>query len=275
MILRFLGTTPDTSNISETFKSIVYQLSRIFETVKPIESSRKLNSRDEIKEYLLEQLWNISFGFPEKKVIILLDSIDQLNPTDFEMDWIMTNLPENVKIILSTLPEHGGILEMLISIITTDSNFMEVKCLTKSAAIEIISDWLKKYKRSLSDEQWTILNDLFNISTLFPLYVKLIFDIIVKWTSYYVPDNEFKSCTEIDNCIRYMFKSLEKIHGKVLFSRCMFYMSTFKNGIAENELEDILTIDDEVLYEIFEYHIPPVRIFIRFLICVLNKSYYK
>lgn len=46
--------------------------------------------------------------------------------------------------------------------------------------------------------------------------------------------------------------------GKILFSRCMFYMSTFKNGISESELEDILSIDDDVLYEIFEYHEPPV-----------------
>jgi hypothetical protein len=35
-------------------------------------------------------------------------------------------------------------------------------------------------------------------------------------------------------------------------------MSTFKNGISESELEDIISIDDDVLFEIFEYHVPPV-----------------
>jgi hypothetical protein len=53
---------------------------------------------------------------------------------------------------------------------------------------------------------------------------------------------------------------LEKNHGKMLFSRTMIYMSSFKNGISESELEDILSIDDDVLYEIFEYHAPPVSI---------------
>lgn len=31
----------------------------------------------------------------------------------------------------------------------------------------------------------------------------------------------------------------------------------FKNGISENELEDILSLDNEVLYEVFEFHAPP------------------
>ena len=52
---------------------------------------------------------------------------------------------------------------------------------------------------------------------------------------------------------------MEKIHGKMLFSRTIIYMSLFKNGICESELEDILCLDDDVLYDIFEFHAPPVR----------------
>jgi hypothetical protein len=101
---------------------------------------------------------------------------------------------------------------------------------------------------------------MFEQATLFPLYVKLIFDIIVKWTSFYIPNNEFKDCFNIDSCIEYLFRVLEKSHGSTLVSRTMIYMSTFKNGISESELEDILSTDDDVLFEIFEYHVPPVRL---------------
>lgn len=36
-------------------------------------------------------------------------------------------------------------------------------------------------------------------------------------------------------------------------------MSSFKNGISESEIEDILSLDDDVLYDIFEFHAPPIR----------------
>ena len=57
----------------------------------------------------------------------------------------------------------------------------------------------------------------------------------------------------------YLFKYYERMHGKILFSRVIIYMTMFKNGISENEIEDILSLDDDVLYDIFEFHAPPVR----------------
>ena len=170
-----------------------------------------------------------------------------------------TELPKNTKMIYSTLPNHGGILNYLRRVNRIEeSNFLQVESLTKAIVVTILEDWLIKSNRSLSENQWSILDGLFDHAKLFPLYVKLIFDIIVKWTSYYVPNEDFKECTEIDECIEYLFKLLEKNHGHMLFSRTMIYMSSFKNGISESELEDILSIDDDVLYEIFEYHVPPV-----------------
>jgi hypothetical protein len=57
----------------------------------------------------------------------------------------------------------------------------------------------------------------------------------------------------------YLFEALEMLHGKLLFVRSVIYMSVFKNGISESELEDILSLDDDVLYDIFEFHAPPIR----------------
>jgi hypothetical protein len=51
----------------------------------------------------------------------------------------------------------------------------------------------------------------------------------------------------------------EKDHGKLLFSRAIIYMSSFANGISESEIESILSLDDDVLYDIFEFHAPPIR----------------
>ena len=259
-----MGTTPGTSNIISTFKSIIYQLSKIFNVKLP---QRRLDSRIDVSGYFFEYLLKISAQYPKKKIVILLDSLDQLNTGDYDIEWILSNLPANIKMIYSTLPDHGKILNKFKAIITNnESQFLEVKMLTKVNVVTILEDWLSKSKRSLSVEQWIILHDLFDRAKLFPLYVKLIYDIIVKWTSYHDPSVEFKKCTDIDSSIQYLFKIMAKNHGEMLFSRAMFYMSTFKNGISECELEDILSIDDDVLFEIFEYHIPPVNKYFKKLI---------
>ena len=140
-------------------------------------------------------------------------------------------------------------------------NICKIDTLSTDLAIEIISDWLKMDKRSISKKQWAVLEDMLKKAKLFPLYIKLIYDVISKWTSFYDADQdlEFRKCLNIDECIRYLFKLFEKSHGKLLFSRCVIYMSTFANGISENEIEDILSLDDDVLYSIFEFHAPPVR----------------
>jgi hypothetical protein len=110
----------------------------------------------------------------------------------------------------------------------------------------IIKDWLKKENRSISEHQWDAIEGVFSKNAnLYPLYVKLIFDIVTKWPSFYRPkidDPNFMSCTSIDKSIEFLFKKLELIHGRLLFSRSMIYLSSFKNGISESEIEDILSI---------------------------------
>jgi hypothetical protein len=240
--------------------SIVYQLSKIFD-LGSTENVRSQTSA--LKDYLQSQLIYISKMYSNRKVVIFLDSIDQLNTSDYNIEsWMITDLPINVKMIYSTLPDHGSILNQIRTIFPVEKKyFLEVTSLNISIVKTILEDWLKKTQRSLSETQWEILEKLFEQSKLYPLYVKLIYDIIVKWTSYDKPNAEFTKLINIDSTIKYLFVLFENEHGKTLFSRCMCYMSTFKNGISESELEDILSIDDDVLFEIFEFHAPPVRRF--------------
>jgi len=135
----------------------------------------------------------------------------------------------------------------------------EITSLDIHLAMDIIKDWLTKAKRSISSAQWLVLTGMFESATLYPLYVKLVFDVVSKWTSFTVPSKEFKNCKNIDSCIKYLFTCFEKDHGKLLFSRAIIYMSSFANGISESEIESILSLDDDVLYDIFEFHAPPIR----------------
>ena len=194
-------------------------------------------------------------------MVILLDSIDQLIYTDYDLQWMIYDFPSNIKFIFSTLTAHCGILDRIKTKIKNSENLLSIKELNPTDVKSILEDWLNKSNRSLSEEQWIVLDGMLKSSILHPLLVKLLYDIVIKWRSFYKPKDDFITIKKIDDCIRYLFGLLEKEHGKLLFSRCMFYMNIMKNGISESELEDILCLDDDLLTTIFEFHSPPIRRF--------------
>jgi hypothetical protein len=197
---------------------------------------------------------------PNKKFIFMLDSVDQLNPVDYSLEWVPTNFKNNIKIIFSSIPGHGDLLNRFKKEVGLDEkNLIQISMLDTSLAKMILEDLLNKEKRILSSTQWETIDRLLGRANRLPLFVTLVFEIVSKWPSFHQPDLEFSKCTDIDKCIQYLFKYLETVHGELLFKRAIVYMSLFKNGISENEIEDILSLDDDVLYDVFEFHAPPVR----------------
>ena len=255
--MRFLGTTPSSSYISEAFKSIFLQLNKIFKIESYVQP---VFQKKDIKEKLLQYSDEIKNSFPNKKVIFILDSIDQLNTSDYDLDWLLETFPNNFRMIYSSLPDHYNMLDRIKTIKNIpDYNFLTINVLNIELTREILKDWFQISHRKISTHQWELIDNVLQDAVLFPLYLKLIFDIAKTWTSFYVPDKEFKKNLNIDKCIQYLFKNLELEHGKLIFSRFIVYLSSFRNGISESEIEDILSLDDEVLYEVFEFHAPPFR----------------
>lgn len=63
----------------------------------------------------------------------------------------------------------------------------------------------------------------------------------------------------IDDAICQLFARIEIRHGFLLTKHSLSYLTAARNGICENELEDLLSLDDVVLDDVFQYHLPPVR----------------
>ena len=59
-----------------------------------------------MKTYAPRMMRSVALNL-KKPAIILLDSLDQLADTNdaYSMDWLPTQLPRKIKIIVSTLPE--------------------------------------------------------------------------------------------------------------------------------------------------------------------------
>ena len=208
-------------------------------------------------------------GIPaDEYLVLILDSIDQLESDAYDCVWLPATYPRNVKCILSTLPDHQGILSNLQAIIMhnpsqpekTEQILVLVPPFEVSTVETVYNDWLKMKQRSLSDEQHAFIMELMQKQTeILPLFMKLIFDVICTWHSYDPIDPALRNLKTVDHCIKYLFNHLKTIHNGLLFTRAIIYMTSCRNGISQNELEDVLSLDDDVLKSVFQHYIPPVR----------------
>ncbi|RNA44124.1 NACHT and WD repeat domain-containing 2-like [Brachionus plicatilis] len=275
LITRFLGTTVQTSSIFKTYSSIALQLfyninliSRNFNHTIYVNYS-KCQDTISIRDFIYEEINIINNLDPTKKIIIILDSLDQLAPSDYKTTdkWLLTNLATNVKLICSTLPDHGNIFDMINEIISRkykekmiedirefnrtlstsnsvtlspmyedtksflNNQILDVKSLNGEESEFILKNWLISSHKQLTESQWNDLRIMFNKANLLPLFLKLIYDIIVHYRSYENFDDQLKNCLIIDDLILYMFKRMEKIHGSTIVRRSLSYMTVCKNEI--------------------------------------------
>ena len=86
----------------------------------------------------------------------------------------------------------------------------------------------------------------FNASPL-PLFLKLSFDQSLKWKSY----QDINTVTlekNVKDSINRLFTDLERMHGKYLVAHALGLITCSKHGLSDAEIDDILSIDDEVWF---------------------------
>ena len=195
----------------------------------------------------------------EKKIILIIDSLDQLSETNgaHKLLWFPNSLPQNVKLIASTLPNEYDILAKLKSkeMKLDENQFLPVHTLETETSHEILKLWLAKKHRCLSNEQQEEIDGLIQ-KDVRPLYLKLIFDEISNWKSYEKP---IFQCPTIASCLQRLYVKLEIKHGEMLVRKALGYLSASRNGLTKIEVEDILSLDEDVLSDVFEFHVPPIR----------------
>jgi len=52
---------------------------------------------------------------------------------------------------------------------------------------------------------------------------------------------------------------VEKNHGHVFVCHALSYLTASKNGLSDVEMEDVLSLDDVVLNDVFQHWLPPIR----------------
>ena len=78
------------------------------------------------------------------------------------------------------------------------------------------------------------------------------------WTSY--DDVPFAIAPAVRALITDLFDRLVVAHGEALVRAALAYITLAENGVSETELNQLLSLDDDVLESVYEWWVPPVRI---------------
>lgn len=112
-------------------------------------------------------------------------------------------------------------------------------------------------KRRLTDSQLNIVTQALSQCSL-PLYTKLVFEEVCRWKSYDTIDSAHLEST-VKGVISTLLERLERKHGLTFVRHALSYLTASSTGLSDAEMEDILSLDDTVLNDVYIHWIPPVR----------------
>ncbi|XP_062618909.1 uncharacterized protein LOC134280509 [Saccostrea cucullata] len=258
-IIRFLGTSGLCLNVYDVLVSLVKQLSDVSGIrMEPIGFKKMKN----LLEYFPRFIRRVANTL-KKPVIILLDSIDQLSGEydAHSMKWLPMILPQNIKVIISTLPNEFGILHSMRALSQDSSYYLEISDMPLQSGKEMMEKYLSLQNRSLLQTQEKVLMDAFSKCPS-PLFLKLSVDEAKKWKSY-TDEHHLILQETVQGAINKLFDNLEVKFGHIVSGHALGYITIARDGISENELEDVLSCDDEALNDVYRYHNPPVEGIVR------------
>eukprot|EP00057_Strongylocentrotus_purpuratus_P006352 XP_011660826.1 PREDICTED: NACHT and WD repeat domain-containing protein 1-like [Strongylocentrotus purpuratus] len=254
-VLRFLGTSGNSSTIHATLKSMCKQICFAYGAPQP--------SSDHSEDFseLVQLFNNLIETLPskDKPLLLLFDGIDQLssNNNAHKMNWLLKSLPKNVHVVVSMLPQEHNILDNIKKTLTDPSCYIGMEVVGEENGIAIMAGWLKERKRRLNEEQVRVVREAFRKCPQ-PLYLKLLFEEFVKWPSYKTVA-DIKLPIAVVDAIKNLFQELEEHHGLIFVAHALGYLTAGKSGLTEAEIEDVLSCDDKVLNDVYQYWDPPVE----------------
>uniref|UniRef100_A0A8C5C5I3 NACHT and WD repeat domain containing 1 n=1 Tax=Gadus morhua TaxID=8049 RepID=A0A8C5C5I3_GADMO len=187
-----------------------------------------------------------------ESLVLILDGVDLLSAED--LHWLPAAVPANVHLLLSAAsaaPVLGALRDRLGA-----GALVPVDGLTLEEGREVVRRALSSARRTLTEEQREVVLSSFQ-KTGSPLHLRLILWEALRWTSY-TPPATLRLGADLPDMMALILLSLEDRHGRQLVASALGYIALSRCGLLEAELCDLLSLDDEVLSEVYR-PAPPER----------------
>ncbi len=257
LVLRFLGTSPQSSAIVSLLRSVIQQICVVFGLKLPPESAMEMFSG--ARRCMWSVLSATMHRRPQRPLVLILDAVDQLQESygAYEFLWLMRTLPPNVYVIVSMLSDKFHLVENAKAKLGPGTPFLELPVLPESTGAEIVDCYLRANNRVVTAEQKKLILSAFEKNRQ-ALFLKLILDSAKMWNSY-TPVETIKLATTVHQAITFLFADLEITYGKVFVQNALGYLTCGRGGLSPLEMEDILSCDNACMSEIYQYHDPPLQ----------------
>mmetsp|Transcript_33348 Transcript_33348/g.65546 ORF Transcript_33348/g.65546 Transcript_33348/m.65546 type:complete len:2264 (+) Transcript_33348:3350-10141(+) len=256
MIVRFCGKSIGCSTAAELMRNLCVHLGAIY----GLSNAHIPHNYNALKTLFKNRL---SLPTAYCPLVIFLDSLDQLNDDDQgrQLKWLPKQLPKNVRLIVSCLGQESQTKQDDNSLVpfnelkqrfpNQDNSqvWLNIRPVEPKDAESMIDTWLHRRSRTLSQQQREILLKTLsaNSSARLPLFLRVVFDLACTWRSSQIVK---EVQVLVFDMVKMVFLDLEKRFGKIV-PAALSYLTCSKFGLSRNELEDILSLDDQVLAEFY------------------------
>uniref|UniRef100_A0A673LBW1 NACHT domain- and WD repeat-containing protein 1-like n=1 Tax=Sinocyclocheilus rhinocerous TaxID=307959 RepID=A0A673LBW1_9TELE len=257
VVLRLLGTSPLSSDVDSVLRGVCLQVCGALGLQFPY--PHIANAHEELVRFFHSMLEDVSKQ--GDTLLLILDSLDQLLEANkpHKLDWIPKVIPPNVQLVLSISDDY---VEKCKSLVSAEQNVFRVELLTDGQGKDVIGAYMSAAGRKLTSEQVDTILNRFQQSRS-PLHMKLMLDTAKQWSSFTATSN-VRLGVSAQEVMTQFVESLEENHGKKLVSHALCFILLSRSGLSEAELQDVLSLDNDVLAEMYKYWLPPSHTLLRF-----------
>ncbi|KAM9479394.1 NACHT domain- and WD repeat-containing protein 1 [Salvelinus alpinus] len=259
VVVRLLGTSAESSDLGRVLQSVCFQICSVFSLSPPTPITA--HTREDLVRFFHGLLAEVSER--GDTLLLILDSLDQLSSATQgqKLHWLPKDIPPNVHLVVSTADTGSPVLANLRRTVEVPGNFFEVEPLSCDQGREIMDAYMREAQRSLTPEQCEVVLCSFQLSGN-PLHLKLLLDMARRWASY-TPVTDLALSSSAQEVMSQLLRALEERHGKQLVGAALGYIVSARGSLSEAELRDILSLDNNVLAEVYQYWLPPNHSLIR------------
>ncbi len=244
VVTRFLGATPDSSELRPLLGSICDELAA-GEAPGPTLPTEMPALIGHFRTRLMR-------ATAERPIVLFLDALDQIGSLDAarELRWLPDTLPAHVKMIVSVLDADGpdGDCGRTIQQSLPEALRLPVTPLSVDEGGELLNRWLAEQKRTLQPAQRDAVLAPFAAHGS-PLYLRLALGEARRWRSREAPE---PLGPDVPAVMRRLLTRLEKErhHGEALTRSALRSLASARRGLTESELLGVLSTDQPVLADL-------------------------